>query len=260
MGETLVYIDTHSHLYLEDFDNDRSEVLDRAIQNSVNTIILPAIDSKNYDAMWQCYNMNTALQRMMIGVHPESVNENYHEELIFIENELKHNHKSYVGIGEIGIDLYWDATYLEEQKIVLQQQLQWSIDYNLPVCIHQRNSLDVILDILDDFSGDLRGVFHCFTGSIDEAMQIVKRGFYLGIGGVVTFKNSNLVETIKNVGLNYLILETDAPYLTPDPYRGKRNESSYIPIIANKIADILAVNVDIVSAKTTANAKKLFSL
>lgn len=260
MGETLEYIDTHSHIYLEDFDNDRSEVLERAIKNSVNTIILPAIDSKNYDAMWQCYNINTKLQRMMIGVHPESVNENYSEELIFIENELKHNYQSYVGIGEIGIDLYWDTTYLEEQKIVLQRQLQWSIDYNLPVCIHQRNSLNVILDILNDFSGDLRGVFHCFTGSIDEAMQIVKLGFYLGIGGVVTFKNSNLVETIKNIGLDNLVLETDAPYLTPAPYRGKRNESSYIPIIANKIADILDVNVDIVSAKTTANAKKLFSL
>jgi len=260
MGETLVYIDTHSHLYLEDFDNDRSEVLDRAIQNSVNTIILPAIDSKNYDAMWQCYNMNTALQRMMIGVHPESVNENYHEELIFLENELKHNHKSYVGIGEIGIDLYWDDTFLVEQKIAFHQQLQWSIDYNLPVCIHQRNSLNVILDILNDFANNLRGVFHCFTGSIDEAMQIIERGFYLGIGGVVTFKNSNLSETIKKIGLENLVLETDAPYLTPVPYRGKRNESSYIPIIANKIADILNVNVDIVSAKTTANAKKLFSL
>ncbi|HQD34135.1 MAG TPA: TatD family hydrolase, partial [Bacteroidales bacterium] len=223
-------------------------------------IILPAIDSKSYDAMWQCYNLNTKLQRMMIGVHPESVNENYTEELIFIENELKHNHKSYVGIGEIGIDLYWDNTFLIEQKIVLQQQLQWSIDYNLPVCIHQRNSLKEIMEILDDFSEELRGVFHCFTGSIDEAIQIVERGFYLGIGGVITFKNSKLSETIKKIGLENLVLETDAPYLTPVPYRGKRNESSYIPIIANKIADILNVNIDIVSAKTTANAKKLFSL
>jgi TatD DNase family protein len=260
MGEVIEYIDTHSHIYLEDFDNDRSEVLDRAIKNSVNTIILPAIDSKSYDAMWQCYNLNTELQRMMIGIHPESVNENYSEELIFIENELKHNHKSYVGIGEIGIDLYWDDTFLVEQKIVLQQQLQWSIDYNLPVCIHQRNSLKEIMEILDDFSEDLRGVFHCFTGSIDEAIQIVERGFYLGIGGVITFKNSKLSETIKKIGLENLVLETDAPYLTPVPYRGKRNESSYIPIIANKIADILNVNIDIVSAKTTANAKKLFSL
>ncbi|HOB26638.1 MAG TPA: TatD family hydrolase [Bacteroidales bacterium] len=260
MGEVIEYIDTHSHIYLEDFDNDRSEVLDRAIKNSVNTIILPAIDSKSYDAMWQCYNLNTKLQRMMIGVHPESVNENYTEELIFIENELKHNHKSYVGIGEIGIDLYWDNTFLIEQKIVLQQQLQWSIDYNLPVCIHQRNSLKEIMEILDDFSEELRGVFHCFTGSIDEAIQIVERGFYLGIGGVITFKNSKLSETIKKIGLENLVLETDAPYLTPVPYRGKRNESSYIPIIANKIADILNVNIDIVSAKTTANAKKLFSL
>ena len=260
MGEVIEYIDTHSHIYLEDFDNDRSEVLDRAIKNSVNTIILPAIDSKSYDAMWQCYNLNTELQRMMIGIHPESVNENYSEELIFIENELKHNHKSYVGIGEIGIDLYWDNTFLIEQKIVLQQQLQWSIDYNLPVCIHQRNSLKEIMEILDDFSEELRGVFHCFTGSIDEAIQIVERGFYLGIGGVITFKNSKLSETIKKIGLENLVLETDAPYLTPVPYRGKRNESSYIPIIANKIADILNVNIDIVSAKTTANAKKLFSL
>jgi len=260
MGEVIEYIDTHSHIYLEDFDNDRSEVLDRAIKNSVNTIILPAIDSKSYDAMWQCYNLNAELQRMMIGLHPESVNKNYCEELNFIENELKHNHKSYVGIGEIGIDLYWDNTFLIEQKIVLQQQLQWSIDYNLPVCIHQRNSLKEIMEILDDFSEELRGVFHCFTGSIDEAIQIVERGFYLGIGGVITFKNSKLSETIKKIGLENLVLETDAPYLTPVPYRGKRNESSYIPIIANKIADILNVNVDIVSAKTTANAKKLFSL
>lgn len=260
MGEVIEYIDTHSHIYLEDFDNDRSEVLERAIKNSVNTIILPAIDSKSYDAMWQCYNLNAEIQRMMIGIHPESVNKNYSEELIFIENELKHNHKSYVGIGEIGIDLNWDDTFLVEQKIVLQQQLQWSIDYNLPVCIHQRNSLKEIMEILDDFSEDLRGVFHCFTGSIDEAIQIVERGFYLGIGGVITFKNSKLSETIKKIGLENLVLETDAPYLTPVPYRGKRNESSYIPIIANKIADILNVNVDIVSAKTTANAKKLFSL
>lgn len=260
MGEVIEYIDTHSHIYLEDFDNDRSEVLERAIKNSVNTIILPAIDSKSYDAMWQCYNLNTKLQRMMIGVHPESVNENYSEELIFVENELKHNRKSYVGIGEIGIDLYWDDSFLVEQKIVLQQQLQWSIDYNLPVCIHQRNSLKEIMEILDDFSENLRGVFHCFTGSIDEAIQIVERGFYLGIGGVITFKNSKLPETIKKIGLENLVLETDAPYLTPVPYRGKRNESSYIPIIANKIADILNVNVDIASAKTTENAKKLFSL
>jgi TatD DNase family protein len=260
MEEILEYVDTHSHLYLEDFDIDRTEVLERAIYNGVKTIILPAIDRKNYKAMWQCYSLNTQLLHMMIGVHPESVNANYTEELIFIENELKHNHKSYVGIGEIGIDLYWDDTFIKEQTKVMRQQLQWAKDYNLPVCIHQRNSFKEIMQILDDFSNEFSGVFHCFTGSIDEAKQIIDHGFYLGIGGVVTFKNSKLDETIKYIGLDYLVLETDAPYLTPAPYRGKRNESSYIPIIAKKIADVLNVNLDLVSVKTTTNAKNLFSL
>ena len=260
MGKAINYIYTHAHIYLEDFDKDRKDVLERAEKAGIDLIILPAIDMSTFDAMWQCYQVNVNLQKMMIGLHPGSVKEDYKLELNFIENQLQNNVNSFIGIGEIGMDLYWAKTYIVEQRIVLIQQLQWAIQYDLPVCIHQRNSLHEIISILDEFSNKPRGIFHCFTGTYEEAKIIIDRGFMLGIGGIITFKNNKLAQTISQIGLDYLVLETDAPYLTPVPYRGKRNESSFIPHIAKKIAEILKIDIKKVAFKTTMNAKNLFSL
>jgi TatD DNase family protein len=197
----------------------------------------------------------------MMGLHPTSVTADFEAELALVEQKLFHSGHPYVGVGEIGLDLYWDKTYLEEQKEVLRRQMRWARQLGLPVCLHVRKAYNELFGLLRDLNfGTYQGVMHCFGGSVQEARKAIEMGFHLGIGGVVTFKNATMADVVAAVPLQSLLLETDAPYLAPVPYRGKRNESAYIPIIADKIAQIKGISIDEVAAVTTASATQLFHL
>lgn len=253
------FIDTHTHLYLEEFDADRSEMLSRAIQAGVGIFLLPNIDKASLPAMLSLCDAWPDHCLPMIGLHPTSVKDDYENELSLIDQQL--SKRKFFAIGEIGIDLYWDKTHLEQQQIVFRHQLKIAKALHLPVAIHMRNSFEQVFAILrEEADSSLRGVFHCFSGSIQQAKRVTEIGFLLGIGGVVTFKNSGLQEVIKETSLEHLVLETDAPFLAPDPFRGKRNESSYIPIIAEKIASLKNIPLSEVAAITTENATVLFNL
>lgn len=253
-------IDTHSHIYDEAFDADRPAVVERAIAAGVQKIILPNIDGSTIEAMLALETSYPEVCYAAIGLHPTSVKKNYQDELALVEAELKH--RTYIAVGEIGIDLYWDSTFKKEQISAFQQQVEWALDYNLPIIIHLRNSHQEVMQALQPYKNKgLRGVFHSFGGNIEEARDILNfGGFYIGINGVVTFKNSNLGDVLKQVDLKHILLETDAPYLTPVPFRGKRNESAYIIYIAQKLSEIYNITVDAVIARTTQNAKHLFQL
>jgi len=249
--------DTHAHLYLKHFKEDIDPVIDNAITNGITKIYLPNIDSSTIEDMLKLENSNTELFRSMAGVHPGSVKEDYKRELEIVERELDSGH--YVGVGEVGIDLYWDKTYKEQQIKAFDQQVKWALKYDLPVIIHAREAMDLTIDIVRrNQTGSLKGIFHCFTGNIDQAFEIMKLGFYMGIGGIVTYKNSGLADTVREIPLEYIVLETDAPYLPPVPYRGKRNESSYLTYIAEKVAEIKNTDIKEVAAATTHNAAQLF--
>ncbi len=254
---TMNLTDTHTHLYLEDFDNDRTAVIDRALENGVRRILLPNIDSSTLP---QLKKMTAAFPENcfpMMGLHPTSVNEEMEKELALVEKELSTG--NYYGVGEIGIDLYWDKTREAEQKEAFRRQLQLAKKYHLAVSIHTRNAFRRTLQIVkEELTGDLRGVFHCFTGTLQEAKQIMDTGFKMGIGGIVTFKNSGLAETVGKLPLEALVLETDAPYLTPVPFRGKRNESAYLYYIAEKVAAIKHILPEAVAETTTETARQLF--
>jgi len=251
--------DTHTHLYLDNFNDDRDEIVKNAISNGVETMLLPAIDRSSFDAMKSLSDSYPDNCFPMIGLHPTSVKQNYKDEITFVENELSKG--GYIAIGEIGIDLYWDKTYVDEQKDAFKHQLQLAKKHKLPVAIHTRDSFNEIYPILkSEFTDDLKGVFHCFTGTTGEARKIMDLGFYMGIGGIVTFKNSGLAEVVQNIPMEYLLLETDSPFLTPAPYRGKRNQSAYIVYIAEKIAQLKGLSIDEVSEITTQNANNLFSI
>lgn len=253
------FIDTHCHLFAEEFDADRNEVVNRAISKGIDLLLLPNIDPESIAALKALHKdfPNNCLG--MMGLHPCSVTADYEQKLKTIQKELAEN--TYIAIGEIGLDYYWDTTFKEEQIKTFRTQLQWAKELQLPVAIHTRNSFeDAITIVEEELDENLKGVFHCFGGSEKDAERIMACGFFMGIGGVVTFKNSNLKEVIKKVPLTSLLLETDAPYLAPVPYRGKRNESSYIIEIANKLAEIKEVTVSEIAAKTTENAKKLFRI
>lgn len=253
------FIDTHTHLYLEEFDTDRGEMINRALLAGVGTFLLPNIDRASLPALLSLCDAWPGNCLPMIGLHPTSVKEDYRDELAMVDQQLKE--RKFFAIGEIGIDLYWDKTHLEQQQIVFRHQLKLAKTLQLPVAIHMRNSFEQVYAILREEAGPgLRGVFHCFSGNIQQAKKVTDLGFLLGIGGVVTFKNSGLQEVIKETGLEHLVLETDAPFLAPDPFRGKRNESSYIPLIAEKIASLKNVPLAEVAAITTANARELFNL
>ena len=251
--------DTHSHLYAEEFDIDRREAMLRAIEQGVETLLLPNVDSTSISAMMQLVADFPQNCFPMMGLHPTSVKENFMDELSIAEEQLKLH--QFVAIGEIGLDLYWDQTFLEQQKTVLAKQFDWARQYQLPVVIHQRNAFEEMKSFLEttDLTG-ITGVFHCFTGTVDEALYIISKGFLLGIGGVLTYKKSDLPAVVKAVGLEHLILETDSPYLAPVPKRGKRNESAYLFHVAQKLADLLEMSVERVAEATTANAKRLFNL
>lgn len=251
-------IDTHSHIYSEEFDNDREDVLLHAKDAGVHKIILPNIDSKSLQRMLDLERQYPDYCFATIGLHPTSVKENFEEELALVRSELQR--KNYIAIGEIGMDLYWDKTFLSEQVKVFQTQVEWALEYDLPVIIHIRDSHKETIEALKPYKDKgIRGVFHCFTGSRKDADEIFSSGdFYLGIGGVVTFKNSGLAENLKGIPLERLILETDSPYLTPAPYRGKRNETAFIALVRDKLAEVYFISTEEVDIITTKTANKLF--
>lgn len=252
-------IDTHTHLYLEQFTNDLDEVVQRAQQAGISNAILPNIDSQSIDALKTCVASNTVFFKPMMGIHPCSIKANWEKELAIAQQELVNN--SYCGIGEIGLDYHWDLSYVEEQKKAFAIQLEWAKEMNLPVSVHSRKAYDDLLKIIQKAQdGRLRGVLHCFGGDKREAEIGIDLGFALGIGGVVTYKNSGMAEIVKHVGIDHLVLETDAPYLPPVPYRGQRNESAYIYEIASFVAQILRLSTEEVAAITSKNASTLFSV
>ena len=254
------FIDTHAHLYAEEFKTDIQEILDKATDNGVNRIITPAIDSDSHKQLIDLYNRYPNILYPLMGLHPTSVNSDYKKELAIVENNIS-KYPIFKGIGEIGIDLYWDKTYYKEQADALKIQIQWAIDLKWPIIIHTRNSFDEVHKVLKPLiTDDLTGIFHCFGGDEHQANKIIDMGFMLGIGGVVTFKNTNLREVLQKIDLKHIVLETDSPYLAPVPYRGKRNESSYIKNIAETVANVYQCSVEQVAELTTNNANKLFGL
>jgi TatD DNase family protein len=251
-------IDTHSHIYSEEFDNDRAEVILRAKELGVKHIILPNVDSESLPRMLALEAEYPGYCHAAIGVHPTSINENYQHELAVVISSL--THRSWIAIGEIGIDLYWDKTFLKEQIIAFQQQIRWALEFKLPVIIHVRDSFRETMDALAPFKNSgLQGVFHSFTGSLEEAEEIIGfGGFLLGINGIVTFKNSGLAVVVAQIDLKHIVMETDSPYLSPAPHRGKRNESSYVQLVAKKLAEVYNCSVEEITKQTTENAQKLF--
>ena len=255
------FIDTHSHLYSSQFDEDRTQAINDAISAGVSTILLPNISSEYTKGMLEVCGEFPENCFPMMGLHPCDVNEdNIEGELIHVEHELAKG--KYIAVGEIGLDLYWDKTKLEIQKKAFIHQIELAKKYKLPIAIHVRDSFAEAIEIIEKLNDEsLSGVFHCFTGRVEDAQRVINLGdFYLGIGGVLTFKNSGLDKTIAKIELQNLILETDAPYLAPAPFRGKRNESKYIVNIAEKLAEVQQIDIDHVARITTLNAKKLFGL
>ena len=254
-------IDTHSHMYSEQFNGDRPEALLRAKAEGVEFILLPNIDEESINALHSLSDAEKNCLPMM-GLHPCSVNEDLNKKLLLVENELFQGTRKYIAVGEIGIDLYWDRSYMEAQKEAFRIQINWAKKLGLPIVIHARDSMAEILEILDEeHSEALRGVFHCFSGNDKDARRILSyKSFMFGIGGVVTFKNSKLPQVLSGIPLNKILLETDAPYLAPVPFRGKRNESAYLSYVADKLSDIYECSIDIIKEKTTANAEKLFQI
>jgi len=252
-------IDTHTHLYLKQFKDDIDKVIQRSIDKGINKFIFPAIDSTHFNDMHDLKNKYPGSIYLMSGLHPVDVKENFKKELEFVVNSLKSH--SYVAIGEIGIDLYWDKTYLKQQQEAFEFQIRLAIKNDLPIVIHCRESFDEIFEILDKENCDkLRGVFHCFTGTLEQANRAIQLGFKLGIGGVVTFKNGGIDKFLNRIDLNHIVVETDSPYLAPVPYRGKRNESSYITYIIDKLSEIYGLPIKKIASVTTKNAEKVFAL
>ncbi len=252
-------IDTHSHIYSTDFIHDLDEVVQRAYSNDVRKIILPNIDSSSVKNLLNLVDTYPHICIPLMGLHPTSVNHDYQEELQVVEYWLKK--RKFYGIGEIGIDLYWDKSFLEEQIHAFRFQLDLAKQYELPVVIHVRDSFDEVYQVLQEKAdGKLTGVFHSFSGTIEQAQLVIEMGFKIGVNGIVTFKKSGLDQIIKEIDPKHLIIETDSPYLTPSPFRGKRNESSYLVYIAQKIADLHNLTVGDVAKITTENARKLFGI
>lgn len=252
-------IDTHTHLFLPEFDLDRDQVISNAINNGVEKLLMPNVDSSTIDSLSNLAKKYPDYCLPMMGLHPTSVKENYVDELKVIESYLEKN--KVFAIGEIGIDLYWDKTFLKEQVKVFKYQVDLAKKYKLPIVIHTRNSFDEIFKIMDEINSEnLKGVFHSFTGNEKQAKKIIELGFVIGIGGIVTFKNSGLDKVVKNIDINNIVLETDSPYLSPVPKRGKRNESSYVKYIAEKLAEIKNISLEEVAKITSQNAKQLFRI
>ena len=255
----MIITDTHTHLYSEEFDIDRNEMIQRAINAGVTRFFIPAIDSSCIQKMYALeadYPKNVFL---MMGLHPTYVKDNYLEELQIVEQELAS--RKFYAIGEIGIDLFWDKTHLKEQQIAFRRQIQLAKQYKLPIVIHCREAFDEIFEILEaEKSEDLFGIFHCFSGTFEQALQAISYNMKLGIGGVVTFKNGKIDLFINQIDLSHIVLETDSPYLAPIPYRGKRNESSYIVNVVDKLATLYSVSPEEIATRTTDNSKAIFGI
>jgi len=253
------FVDTHSHLFLEEFDTDREETVRRAVSEGVDKILLPNVDSATIDPMMDLVKSFPDHCLPMMGLHPTSVDKNYLQQLEIVSDWLQK--EKFYAIGEIGIDLYWDKTYLAEQQQAFLKQLELSKHYKLPVVIHTRNSFPEVFELMDkENDSSLNGVFHSFTGNIEDARKVIGYGFKIGVGGILTFKNSGLDKVLAEIDLQHVVLETDSPYLAPVPRRGKRNESAYIPHIARKLAEIHSVSLEKVAAITTQNAYDLFQI
>ena len=255
----MVLTDTHTHLYSEEFQTDQAEMMQRALAAGVSRFFVPAIDSSCTQAMYELEALYPEHVFLMTGLHPTYVKDNYEDELAHVEKQLAA--RKFYAIGEIGIDLYWDKTHLEEQKIAFRTQIQWAKKHKLPIVIHCRDAFDEIFDVLELEKGpDLFGIFHCFTGTKAQALQAISYNMKLGIGGVVTFKNGKIDQFLHEIPLNHLVLETDAPYLAPAPHRGKRNESAYVILVAQKLAEIYGLPIDEIAQITTANSMAVFGI
>jgi len=252
-----MFVDTHSHIYCEEFSTDREEAVSRAVNAGIGHIILPNIDSSSIKPMLDLTDTSPGYFLPMIGLHPTSIKEDFRKELEIIEYWL--TKRKFCGIGEIGIDLYWDKTFISEQIEAFRIQIGWAKKLKIPVAVHVRESFAEVMDVLREEKDDsLRGVFHSFTGTIEQAGQILELGFKIGLGGIVTFKKSGLDIVVPEIGLRNILLETDSPWLAPVPHRGQRNECSYLPSIAAKIAELQNVTVEEVARVTTQNALELF--
>jgi TatD DNase family protein len=256
-------IDTHCHLYSKEFDKDRDEMVHRAEKEGVESFYLPMVDSSSRAALLDLEARYPGVCFGMTGLHPTSVKESYADELRIVEEDLAQ--RSWAAIGEIGLDFYWDRTFERQQYEAFHLQIEWAVQHRLPIVIHSRDSMKETIGVVREHQrvvgqqdGGLRGVFHCFGGSLDDARAIVELGFYLGIGGVLTYKNSSLPEVLKAVPLSNIVLETDAPYLSPVPFRGKRNEPAYLRYVVERLAEVVGLTIEEVASATTANAQKLF--
>ena len=255
----MIITDTHAHLYSEQFKDDRNDMVERAINAGVSRFFVPAIDSTYLNAMFnleKSYPNNTFL---MMGLHPTHVKENVDEELAIVKKWL--DKRNFYAVGEIGIDLYWDKSFIKQQQFAFKTQIQWAKEKQLPIVIHCRDAFDEIFEVLEDVNDDnLFGIFHCFTGTLEQAQQAISYNMKLGIGGVVTFKNGKIDQFLNKIPLNNIVLETDAPYLAPTPYRGKRNESSYIINVLEKVAAIYDLTLEDIAKITTQNSKNIFGI
>ena len=255
----MIITDTHTHLYSEAFDEDREQMIQRALDQNISRFFIPAIDSSYTDAMLELEAQFPDHMFLMMGLHPTSVKTNYKEELKHVEEMLSKRH--FYAVGEIGIDLYWDTSTLEIQKEAFKYQIELAKKYEFPIVIHCRESFDEIFEVLDELNDEkLYGIFHCFTGTLEQAKRAISYNMKLGIGGVVTFKNGKIDQFLHQIDLSHIVLETDSPYLAPKPYRGKRNESAYIKKVLEKLAEIYSVSEDKIAAITTANSKAVFGI
>jgi TatD DNase family protein len=255
----MILTDTHTHLYSEEFDQDRNDTIQRAINSGVSRFFIPAIDSTCTQKMYDLQKDFPDNVFLMMGLHPTYVKENYLEELAHVETEL--SKRKFFAIGEIGIDLYWDKTHLSEQQTAFRKQIQLAKQYKLPIVIHCREAFDEIFEILEEEKAtNLFGVFHCFSGTYEQALQAISYNMKLGIGGVVTFKNGKIDQFLNQIDIKHIVLETDSPYLAPIPFRGKRNESSYIVNVAAKLSEIYNLPIDEIARITTENSKAVFGI
>lgn len=252
-------IDTHCHIYSTEFAPDLSSMIARALSQDITTMLMPAIDSSTHSAMHTVEDAFQGNCLSMMGLHPCSVKANFRQELEIVEDYF--SRRRFIGVGETGLDFYWDLTFKAEQCIAFEQQIDWAIHYDVPVVIHSRNSIDECIKIINEKqNGNLKGVFHCFSGSLEQARRIIDLNFHLGIGGVLTYKKSGLEAVLSQIDLNKIVLETDSPYLAPVPFRGKRNECSYLRYIAEKLAEVKQLTLTEVAAITTQNTRRLFNL
>jgi TatD DNase family protein len=255
----MIITDTHTHLYSEAFEEDRDAMMQRALDANIKRFFIPAIDSSYTEAMFQLEKAYPDNVYLMMGLHPTSVKENYKDELNFVEELFKK--RSFVAVGEIGIDLYWDKTTLQIQQDAFRHQIKLAKQYNLPIVIHCREAFDEIFEVLEEEKDDkLFGVFHCFTGTLEQAKKAISYNMKLGIGGVVTFKNGKIDQFINQIDLRHIVLETDAPYLSPTPYRGKRNESSYIINVLNRLSELYGLPKEEIARITTDNSIDVFKI